>query len=120
MERYHEGVSDWNFGKLSALRETSMALEDDYRWYYMGPQPSMTLTYKTTVDMLSGFYIHSCIKMRYKGAFRPTYVLGEYASLPAPQRVLIHARRPNILRMGSPGFGPTPASFYPTVCVHVS
>ena len=34
--RYHEDVSDWNFGKLSALREISLALEGDYQYYYMG------------------------------------------------------------------------------------
>ncbi|CAF9910945.1 MAG: Arginyl-tRNA--protein transferase 1 [Alectoria fallacina] len=54
---YHEDVSDWNFGKLSALREISLALEGDYQYYYMG------------------YYIHSCIKMRYKATFRPTYIL---------------------------------------------
>ncbi|KAL9640229.1 MAG: hypothetical protein Q9164_000416 [Protoblastenia rupestris] len=32
---YHEDFSDWNFGKISALRETALALEGDYRYYYM-------------------------------------------------------------------------------------
>ncbi|KAL9127097.1 MAG: hypothetical protein Q9217_003972, partial [Psora testacea] len=54
---YHEDFISWNFGKISALRETALALEDHYQYYYMG------------------FYIHSCVKMRYKGAYRPTYVL---------------------------------------------
>lgn len=54
---YHEDVNNWNFGKLSALREISLALEGDYQYYYMG------------------YYIHSCIKMRYKATFRPTYIL---------------------------------------------
>lgn len=54
---YHEDVKDWIFGKLSALREISLALEGDYQYYYMG------------------YYIHSCIKMRYKASFRPTYIL---------------------------------------------
>lgn len=34
--RYHEDVNDWNFGKISALREISLALEGDYQYYYMG------------------------------------------------------------------------------------
>ncbi|KAI9770793.1 MAG: Arginyl-tRNA--protein transferase 1 [Geoglossum simile] len=54
---YHEDVSEWDFGKLSALRETSLAIEGLYRYYYMG------------------FYIHSCAKMRYKGDYHPQYIL---------------------------------------------
>ncbi|KAL8742596.1 MAG: hypothetical protein Q9190_004950 [Brigantiaea leucoxantha] len=54
---YHEDVNDWNFGKLSALREISLAVEGGYNYYYMG------------------FYIHSCTKMRYKGKYRPSYLL---------------------------------------------
>ena len=34
--RYHEDFSEWNFGKISALRETALALEGRYRYYYMG------------------------------------------------------------------------------------
>ena len=34
--RYDEDVNDWNFGKLSALREIALALEGGYRYYYMG------------------------------------------------------------------------------------
>ncbi|MCJ1274838.1 Arginyl-tRNA--protein transferase 1 [Puttea exsequens] len=34
-----------------------MALEEDYQYYYMG------------------YYIHSCIKMRYKNDFRPQFLL---------------------------------------------
>ncbi|MCJ1367026.1 Arginyl-tRNA--protein transferase 1 [Acarospora aff. strigata] len=54
---YHQDVSDWNFGKISALRESALADEGGYRYYYMG------------------YYIHSCVKMRYKGAYSPQYVL---------------------------------------------
>ncbi|MCJ1280829.1 Arginyl-tRNA--protein transferase 1 [Xylographa opegraphella] len=54
---YHECVNDWEFGKLSALQEIALAVEAGYRYYYMG------------------YYIHSCIKMRYKSTFHPTYVL---------------------------------------------
>ncbi|KAI9879423.1 MAG: Arginyl-tRNA--protein transferase 1 [Pleopsidium flavum] len=54
---YHQDVSDWNFGKISALRETALAVEGGYRYYYMG------------------YYIHSCVKMRYKGAYKPQYLL---------------------------------------------
>ena len=31
---------------------------------------------------LLGYYIHSCQKMRYKGAFRPQYILGEPTPFP--------------------------------------
>lgn len=31
-------MSDWNFGKISALRETALAKEGGYRYYYMGQQ----------------------------------------------------------------------------------
>ena len=34
--RYHTSVSDWNFGKLSALQEIALTLEGGYRFYYMG------------------------------------------------------------------------------------
>ncbi|KAF2866165.1 arginine-tRNA-protein transferase [Massariosphaeria phaeospora] len=54
---YHSDFEKWSFGKLSALRETVLALEGGYKYYYMG------------------YYIHSCVKMRYKGDFRPQYVL---------------------------------------------
>ena len=54
---YHSDFSKWNFGKLGALRETSFALEEGYQYYYMG------------------YYIHSCVKMRYKGDYKPQYVL---------------------------------------------
>ncbi|KAI4144791.1 MAG: hypothetical protein LQ340_006532 [Diploschistes diacapsis] len=54
---YHQDFNRWEFGKLSALREIAMAIEEGYRYYYMG------------------YYIHSCTKMKYKRDFRPTYVL---------------------------------------------
>ncbi|KAF2760622.1 arginine-tRNA-protein transferase 1 [Pseudovirgaria hyperparasitica] len=54
---YHESVSQWYFGKLSALREAMFTMEGHYQFYYMG------------------FYIHSCVKMRYKGTYKPQYVL---------------------------------------------
>ena len=34
--RYHESVSDWEFGKLSALHEIAYTLEGGYGHYYMG------------------------------------------------------------------------------------
>jgi len=52
-------VSDWKFGKFTAMREIALALEGGYDFYYMG------------------FYIHSCTKMRYKRDYSPTLVLGE-------------------------------------------
>lgn len=54
---YHESVHQHNFGKLGALREISLAQEDGYRWWY------------------AGFYIHSCVKMRYKGDYSPQFML---------------------------------------------
>lgn len=54
---YDPDFRHFEFGKLSALREIALAMEGHYRYYYMG------------------FYIHSCIKMRYKATFRPTYML---------------------------------------------
>ena len=53
---YHSDFDKWSFGKLSALREAALAIEEDYVYYYMG------------------YYIHSCKKMRYKGDYKP-YVL---------------------------------------------
>ncbi|CAK4031693.1 related to arginine-tRNA- transferase [Lecanosticta acicola] len=54
---YHSDFEKWSFGKLSALREAALALEQGYQYYYMG------------------YYIHSCKKMRYKGDYKPQYVL---------------------------------------------
>ncbi|KAJ5688724.1 hypothetical protein N7462_003116 [Penicillium macrosclerotiorum] len=54
---YDPAYEQWEFGKLSALREIAFALENSYPYYYMG------------------FYIHSCQKMRYKANFRPQYLL---------------------------------------------
>ena len=45
------------FGKLSALREIALSMEGQYQHYYMG------------------FYIHTCVKMRYKATFQPTFML---------------------------------------------
>jgi arginine-tRNA-protein transferase len=54
---YHQDFEKWSFGKLSALREAALALEGGYEFYYMG------------------YYIHNCVKMRYKGDYKPQYVL---------------------------------------------
>ena len=54
---YHRDFEKWSLGKLSALRETALALEGGYEYYYMG------------------YYIHSCLKMRYKGTYKPQHVL---------------------------------------------
>lgn len=59
---YHSDFERWSFGKLSALRELTLALETGYEYYYMG------------------YYIHGCKKMQYKGDYRPQYVL-DYNSL---------------------------------------
>ncbi len=54
---YHESIHTWNPGKLSAMREAALAAEEGYRWYMMG------------------FYIHSCVKMKYKVDYHPQYIL---------------------------------------------
>lgn len=54
---YDESVHQHGFGKLGALREIALAKEDGYRWWY------------------AGFYIHNCVKMKYKGEYRPQYIL---------------------------------------------
>ena len=74
---YDPEYEDWNFGKLSALREMALAIEGRYEYYYMG-----ILTAKALVLMLTltGYYIHSCVKMRYKGTFAPSYILGTSTS----------------------------------------
>ena len=33
---YDPSLEQWEFGKLSALREIAMTLEGDYQYYYMG------------------------------------------------------------------------------------
>lgn len=54
---YHSDFEQWQFGKLSALREAALALEGGYQYYYMG------------------YYIHSCTKMKYKGDYKTQHVL---------------------------------------------
>lgn len=54
---YDSSLHTWSPGKLSALRECALARETGRRWYMMG------------------FYIHSCVKMRYKGEFGKQEIL---------------------------------------------
>lgn len=54
---YHESIHKFSPGKLGALHEISLALEDGYRWWY------------------PGFYIHNCPKMRYKIDYSPQCIL---------------------------------------------
>ncbi|KAJ5627093.1 arginine-tRNA-protein transferase [Penicillium herquei] len=54
---YDPEYEQWEFGKLSAMREIAFSIENNYPYYYMG------------------YYIHSCQKMRYKGNYRPQYIL---------------------------------------------
>ncbi|KAK2873704.1 hypothetical protein FQN49_002143 [Arthroderma sp. PD_2] len=60
---YDPDYEKFELGKLSAMREISLADELGYEYYYMG------------------FYIHSCPKMRYKGTFRPQYLQGKIIHL---------------------------------------
>lgn len=54
---YDAAYSKYSLGKLSAMREAALALEGGYEYYYMG------------------FYIHDCVKMKYKGEYNPQFVL---------------------------------------------
>ncbi|KAI0124895.1 arginine-tRNA-protein transferase, partial [Xylariales sp. AK1849] len=54
---YHESIHRLQPGKLGALQEIALAAEQGYRWWY------------------SGFYIHTCPKMKYKIDFKPQAVL---------------------------------------------
>jgi arginine-tRNA-protein transferase len=54
---YDESIHKFMPGKLGALYEIALAMEDGYRWWY------------------PGFYIHSCPKMRYKIDYMPQYIL---------------------------------------------
>lgn len=54
---YDPEYAQFDWGKLSAMREIALTIESGYEFYYMG------------------FYIHSCIKMRYKAGFKPSSLL---------------------------------------------
>ena len=54
---YHSDFHKYSFGKISALQEIALALESGRQYYYMG------------------YYIQSCIKMRYKADYKPQYIL---------------------------------------------
>lgn len=43
---------------------------------------------------LPGYYIHTCQKMRYKGAFRPQYVLGKVDMGSVKNEMLIGSETP--------------------------
>ncbi|KAK3623374.1 Arginyl-tRNA--protein transferase 1 [Elasticomyces elasticus] len=76
---YHSDFEKWSFGKLSALREAALAMEQGYDYYYMG------------------YYIHGCAKMRYKGDYKPQYVLdygsGDWDVLDDEMRALMERRQ---------------------------
>ncbi|ODA77507.1 hypothetical protein RJ55_07136 [Drechmeria coniospora] len=54
---YHESIHKHSPGKLGALHEIALAVEEGYRWWY------------------PGFYIHNCPKMRYKIDYSPQFIL---------------------------------------------
>lgn len=54
---YDPDFAHFDWGKISALREIALTEEGGFEYYYMG------------------YYIHSCIKMRYKAGFKPSYLL---------------------------------------------
>ena len=87
-QRYRQDMTAWSFGKLGALREASMAIEGDYRYYYMGMihrSSSSSIIVRRRHPLVErpltergqkGFYIHSCAKMRYKRDYKTQEVLG--------------------------------------------
>lgn len=54
--RYHSDFVDWNFGKLSVMREINLAIEGGYHYYYMGIERGIL---SSTVCIL-GFADNSC------------------------------------------------------------
>jgi len=60
---YNKKWERFSLGKVSALREASLARE-----MYNAGVPSMNHLYM-------GFYVRSCSKMRYKGEYAPSYLL---------------------------------------------
>lgn len=58
---YHESIQKHTPGKLGALHEIALALEEGYQWWY------------------PGFYIHNCPKMRYKIDYSPQFILDPVA-----------------------------------------
>ncbi|MCJ1311657.1 Arginyl-tRNA--protein transferase 1 [Agyrium rufum] len=77
---YHKSVGDFNFGKISALNEIGLARQMGFEYYYMGAIPLFSpsthyLHPGANKCARTGFYIHSCAKMRYKATFHPQYVL---------------------------------------------
>lgn len=67
--------------KLSALREASLAKEmhdagaPGMSSLYMGKLVQKNVLYLRNLQWVSGFYIHSCQKMRYKGDYSPSFLL---------------------------------------------
>ncbi|KAF8914574.1 arginine-tRNA-protein transferase [Mucidula mucida] len=59
---YDKTWDKFSFGKLSALREASLARE-----IHEAGVPNMTSLYL-------GYYVHSCQKMRYKGEYSPSFL----------------------------------------------
>ncbi|KAF9782811.1 arginine-tRNA-protein transferase [Thelephora terrestris] len=72
---YDPAFDKHSLGKMSALREVSLAKEihdagvDDHRYLYLG------------------YYVHTCPKMLYKGEYSPSYLLDpeEYTWHPLPE-----------------------------------
>jgi len=63
---YHESIHKLSPGKVGAMREIAMALEDGYEWWY------------------PGYYIPRCPKMRYKADYTPQEILDPETLLWSP------------------------------------
>nr|GAT54050.1 predicted protein [Mycena chlorophos] len=59
---YDPKWEDYSLGKLSAMREVALAAE-----IHEAGAPEAPFLYM-------GFYVHSCVKMRYKGEYSPSYL----------------------------------------------
>ena len=71
------------------MREISLAVEGGYHYYYMGTIKVIFEKLEVQLTAGPGYYIHSCVKMRYKSDFRPTYVLGTIPYTKVSQQLII-------------------------------
>jgi len=55
---YDPDMGEWEFGKLSALREIALALEGPYKYYYMGTFLSSLLLRPLTIFRLLHSFLH--------------------------------------------------------------
>lgn len=114
---YEPELSFLSLGVFSALHEIAFArslskLQPALKYYYLGAVLPSTGRLGdeilTSSSFPSGFYIHSCAKMRYKGQYKPSELLDPVRCLgdsPAPAHVcLTNPKFLAICRLLSNGF----------------